>query len=104
MKTWVLAAMTAMLATTVMDAQAKKDRNGGRQKKSAAEVFEELDANEDGRLSKAEYTDYWTEQQDSKGDEFDEGKFDSKFDEMDGNGDLFLSQEEFSKARKSRGK
>ena len=85
LKTGLLFALLAAFGTVAVNAQSKGER---REPPTYAKLLEEMDADEDGQLSKEEV----------------KGPLKDNFSEIDTNEDGFISKEEFDEAPKPTGR
>lgn len=79
-------AVIVMIATYQLNAQLNNDQRDRKEPPSIDEIFEHMDANEDGKLSKKEV----------------KGPLSRDFDRVDANEDGFISREELEKAPKPK--
>ncbi|CAG2532572.1 MAG: EF-hand domain-containing protein [Maribacter dokdonensis] len=85
LKTGLLFALLVAFGTVAVNAQSKGER---REPPTYAKLLEEMDADEDGQLSKEEV----------------KGPLKDNFSEIDTNEDGFISKEEFDEAPKPKGR
>lgn len=85
LKTGLLFALLVAFGTIAVNAQSKGER---REPPTYAKLLEEMDADEDGQLSKEEV----------------KGPLKDNFSEIDSNEDGFISKEEFDEAPKPKGR
>lgn len=100
----VLLVLTAGIAMGDDDAKQKKAGFKGKGQ-LAGKLFEKLDANGDGKISKEEFAKFGAKFGKGKGGAGKAGKGKGKlFEKLDGDGDGFLSKAEFKKAASMAGK
>ncbi|MBC2845852.1 EF-hand domain-containing protein [Winogradskyella flava] len=87
-KTGLIAGVFSLVFMLGANAQENKGEKGRKERPTFAQLLEDMDANEDGKLSKDEI----------------KGRLKNRFDKIDLNEDGFITEEEFKKAPRPKGR